>query len=100
LARFQLSFLAEQDFRNIATYTVRAWSVAQSHRYLDALESCCELIAENPQIGRQCESIAPRLRRIEQGKHVIFYRPDGSGVKIVRILHANMDPERNISIIE
>ena len=97
MAGFQLSLLAEQDFRNIATYTIRAWSVAQSHRYIDALESCCELIAENPGIGRRCDSIEPGLRRMEEGKHVIFYKADEKGVQIIRILHANMDPERNMT---
>ena len=50
--------------------------MAQSHRYIDALESCCELIAENPGIGRRCDSIEPGLRRMEEGKHVIFYKAD------------------------
>lgn len=69
--------------------------MAQALRYIDALESCCELIAENPGIGRRCDSIEPGLRRMEEGKHVIFYKADGKEVQIIRILHANMDPERN-----
>jgi toxin ParE1/3/4 len=71
--------------------------VAQALRYIDALESCCELIAENPGIGRRCDSIEPGLRRMEEGKHVIFYKTDEKGVQIIRILHANMDPERNMT---
>jgi len=34
---------------------------------------------------------------MEEGKHVIFYKADEKGVQIIRILHANMDPERNMT---
>lgn len=96
MARFQLSLRAEKDFLGILNYTLQAWNEAQAHRYFDRIESCCELLAEKPLIGRSCEWISPGLRRMEEASHVIFYRQDSEGVKIVRILHANMLPELNL----
>jgi plasmid stabilization system protein ParE len=32
---------------------------------------------------------------MEHGRHVVFYRQDGSGILISRILHQRMLPERH-----
>jgi plasmid stabilization system protein ParE len=37
--------------------------------------------------------IRPGLRRMEQGKHVVFYREEPGGILISRILHQRMLPE-------
>jgi len=96
LARFRLSHRAEDDFLNILNYTIRKWGTAQAERYLDRIEACFEMLAENPMLGRQCEGIAPGLRRIEEGKHTIFYRPDTNDLKIERVLHHSMLPSRQM----
>jgi plasmid stabilization system protein ParE len=35
------------------------------------------------------------LRRIEIGRHVVFYREDAGGILVSRILHQRMLPERH-----
>lgn len=77
---------------SIAEYSVRVWGEGQAAHYLSEIEDCCLRLAERPMSGRSCESIRPGLRRIEQGRHVIFYRERGGGVLVVRILHARMLP--------
>ncbi len=52
------------------------------------------MLADNPALGRACGSIRPGLRRMEQGRHVVFYRQVKGGIVISRILHQNMLPER------
>jgi len=37
---------------------------------------------------------APGLRRMKQGKHVVFYREEPGGILISRILHQSMLPEK------
>lgn len=83
---------AEVDLEEIAEYTIRAWGRAQSATYIDELQSCCEMIARNPLLGRACDQLAPGLRRIEQRKHVIFYRLESDRVSIFRILHERRLP--------
>jgi toxin ParE1/3/4 len=58
------------------------------------LKDCCQLLADNPALGRQCDEIRPGLRRMKQGKHVVFYRQEPGGILICRILHQSMLPEK------
>lgn len=93
MARFRLSARAERDLEEIAAYTLRKWSVEQCGRYLDAIEDACQALADSPTLGRDCDRVRPGLRRFEQGRHVVFYRRQRYGVRIVRILHERMLPE-------
>ncbi len=87
---FRLTRRAEADLWDIADYTRRTWGDEQCARYLGQLEACCGRLAEHPILGRACDRIRPGLRRREQGKHVIFYRRDGDGILVLRILHERM----------
>jgi toxin ParE1/3/4 len=85
----------EADLLEIADYTLRNWGEAQAIRYIDALESCCNGLAQNPELGRRCNDVRPGLRRMESGKHVIFYRQHQGGILVSRILHQRMLPARH-----
>jgi len=93
VAQFRFSYRAEADLFNIGLYTLRTWGEIQTGRYIRQLEVCCQLLADNPALGRQCDEIRPGLRRIKQGKHVVFYRQEPSGILVSRILHQSMLPE-------
>jgi toxin ParE1/3/4 len=86
--------MAEEDLKEIADYTLFTWGVGQTVRHLDGLETCCQRLAENPQLGRTCEKVLPGLRRMEHESHVVFYRERPWGVFISRILHERMLPAR------
>ena len=72
------------------------WGLSQAARYLRELEACCQRLADNPALGRPCDDIRPGLRRMKQGKHVVFYREEPSGIFISRILHGRMLPENQV----
>jgi toxin ParE1/3/4 len=76
-------------------YSLRTWGPVQATRYLDELEACCQRLADNPATGRACEHVRPGLRRMEQGKHVLFFRREPGGILVSRILHERMLPERH-----
>jgi toxin ParE1/3/4 len=95
VAKYRLSRRAESDLLSIGSYTLESWGEAQFSRYLEKLESCCQAVAENPNLGRPCTHIRPGLRRINEGKHVIFYRQEPGGILICRILHERILPERH-----
>jgi|SRR5450755_2219898 len=95
MAKYRLSRLAESDLLDIATYTLRTWGQDQAIRYVDGLEACCRKLADNPALGRACDYVRPGLRRIENGRHVLFYRITADGVLVSRILHQRMLPERH-----
>ena len=80
----------------IAEYTLRKWGDAQAVRYLRELQACCQQLADNPALGRPCEHVRQGLRRLEHGKHVVFYRSQSEGILVSRVLHERMLPERHI----
>jgi toxin ParE1/3/4 len=94
MAAYRLSCLAEADLLDIATYTLHIWGQDQAIRYVDDLEVCCQRIADNPELGRACDHVRPGLRRMEHGRHVLFYRIEAKGILVSRILHQRMLPER------
>jgi toxin ParE1/3/4 len=79
---------------SIGDYTIRTWGEAQAVRYLNALEASCQTLAGNPALGCACDNIRPSLRRMEHGRHVVFYRQVAGGILVSRILHQRMLPER------
>jgi toxin ParE1/3/4 len=96
VAACRFSRRAEADLLGIGRYTLNTWGEAQATRYLDELEAFCGMLADNPALGRSSDEIRPGLRRIEHGRHIIFYRKRTSGgILIVRILHQRMLPERH-----
>ena len=94
MADFRFSRRAELDLIEIIRYTLRRWGEDQTIRYIDDLEECCEQLAHNPALGRACDDIRPGLRRMEHGRHVVFYRQEAGGVFVFRILHQRMLPKR------
>jgi toxin ParE1/3/4 len=89
------SRLAEADLLEIGAYTLRRWGEAQAVRYLGELEACCQRLSDNPTTGRPCDHVRQGLRRLEHGKHVVFYRAQHGGIQVSRILHQRMLPERH-----
>ena len=85
---------AKADLLSIGAYTIQTWGTAQAERYLDSLEHCAKMLARNPALGRRCEWIRPGLHRFEKGRHVVFYREEGDGILVSRILHRGMLPEQ------
>lgn len=95
MGMLRFSRRAEADLIEIGAYTLQRWGEAQAIHYLAELESCCRRMVENPLLGRSCDEIRAGLRRMEQGRHVIFYRLRGKGILVSRILHRSMMPGRH-----
>ena len=94
MALFRFSRSAEADLLAIGAHTLRTWGEEQAVRYIDGLEACCQMLADNPELGRACDDIRPGLRRMEHGRHVVFYRQAAAGILVSRILQQRMLPER------
>ncbi len=93
---YQLSKLARIDLIKIADYTVDTWGEEQAYRYLDGLEACFHRLVHTPHMGRPCDRVRRGYRRIEHGRHVVFYRVGGDGVFISRVLHEGMLPSGHL----
>ena len=91
---YRLSRMAETDLLGIATYTLNTWGQDQTITYINGLEACCRQLADRPELGRACDQVRPGLRRMEFGRHVLFYRVEADGIVVSRSLHQRMLPER------
>jgi toxin ParE1/3/4 len=96
MAVFRISVRAEANLLSIGTHTLRTWGEAQAALYMSELEACCQMLADNPALGRTCGHIRPGLRCMEHGKHVLFYREEAANILVSRILHQRMLPERQV----
>ena len=92
---YRVARLAESDLKSIIRYTMKTWGRAQTIKYKQGLQDCFQLLADNPSIGRACDSIRPGLRRFEHGKHVVFYLSQSGEVLIARVLHQQMIPVKS-----
>jgi toxin ParE1/3/4 len=95
VAAFRFSRRAEADLLSIGNYTLRTWGKAQTARYIAELEDFCQTLADNPALCRLCDDVRPGLRRLEHGKHVVFYRQEFTGILVSRILHQSMLPDKH-----
>lgn len=96
MPKVQYTRRAELDFDEIAAYTLENWGAEQLVRYLDLLQGCCELLADDTSLGR-IHTPKPQYCRIEVGKHVVFFRRQDNGdVLVARVLHQRMLPELHL----
>ncbi len=91
MAGYGLRRLAQQDLKEIWHYSLEQWGLEQAERYLDALFSCFDDLADNPQMGRPRDDILPGIRSFPQGRHLIFYDINDQGIEIIGIIHQTMD---------
>ena len=86
MSEFELSPEAERDLLDIALYGLVNFGLEQSERYRDGLEKRFREIAEHPLQHQAVDEIRRGYRRSVFRSHSIYYRIEGKGVAIMRIL--------------
>jgi toxin ParE1/3/4 len=72
-------------------------SINAAIRFLDAADATFDFLAANREIGQLCDFTHPETTGLRvwpmRGfpNHLVFYRPTGEGVDIVRVLHGARD---------
>jgi toxin ParE1/3/4 len=94
--KYTYSKCAERDLIKIYHDTVKEWGIAQADKYDTELENTVDLLANNPNLGRNCNEIRGELKRHEHGRHIIFYRKRKADIFIIRIIHGSMDVKRHL----
>jgi len=62
------------------------------------LDACFHQLADNPLLGKDCSDIRSGYRKLNAGRHLIFYRQTPTDrVEIVRVLHGRMDVETRLA---
>jgi toxin ParE1/3/4 len=92
MSKFLLSTKAKSDLINIARYTQLNWEIIQRNDYLKVLDSSFQFIANEPELGINCDYIRAAYKKHPQSSHVIYYKQyKVNQILIVRILHKSMD---------
>ena len=90
MATVERTIEAEADLLDIWLYIGRD-NVSAADRFLDSMGQKFDALAEYPMMGRARPELAPDLRSFPVGNYIIFYRPIGCGVEIVRVLSGVRD---------
>jgi toxin ParE1/3/4 len=90
--KFLLSSKAKSDLIKIARYSQLTWGIAQRNNYLKILDNTFQLLADEPELGINCNYIREGYNKYPQVNHVIYYKEHKNNqILIVRILHKSMD---------
>jgi toxin ParE1/3/4 len=82
---------ARRDIANLAEQSEARWGKRQTRRYLDALEGTIQKLTDNPMLGHDAGLPRPGLRRMNSGRHAVFYLVTDERIEIVRVLHVASD---------
>jgi len=95
--RFRISELAQSDLENITRYTRDQWGRDQRDRYMLAMETQFEVLAQNPRLAAERVDYDPPVRIYKYEKHLIVYAINDGGILIIRVLHQSMDVAAHLS---
>ena len=92
MGNYSLSSRAQYDLVGMYKYGIRFFGPDQATKYLLALESFLEELAERPELAKDASTIARSLKYFSYKAHVIFYQFDNADeIFIVRILGKRMN---------
>jgi toxin ParE1/3/4 len=88
---------AEHDLDDIAAY-ISLTSETAAYNELLRIERMVDLLLERPFIGPAVVTInRPGLRKMTVAPYIIFYRPRGEQLELVRVLHSSRDIEDELA---
>jgi len=96
MASYELSGPADRDLTEIYVYSYRQFGESTADAYLLALHECFELLAQQPAMGRSIQYLRAGYFRFEHARHTVFYVRTAVGIRVMRVLHERMDPERHL----
>ncbi|HEX5048444.1 MAG TPA: type II toxin-antitoxin system RelE/ParE family toxin [Gammaproteobacteria bacterium] len=90
------SALAESDLIGIWEYTIEQWDAAQADKYLDELDYGIKQLADSPEMGEKRDYVREGYRVLLINNHAVYYTVTPSTIRIIRVLHGQMDPGRHL----
>ena len=90
--------LAKEDLIGIWSYTFNKWGEAQADKYLSEIDAKIAQFQYNPHLGRSRDEVRAGYRSLLVNHHVVYYVVTPSLIRIVRVLHEHMDPNRHLQL--
>jgi toxin ParE1/3/4 len=92
VSKVDVNDLAEADLEHVYLYIARS-SPRSAERLIFLIHEKCRTLADFPLMGRERPELAPGLRSFPVHDYIIFYRPLGTGIEVVRVLSGHQDIE-------
>lgn len=83
--------LAREDILGVWDYIAEISGIEAADHWIEQLDVRLNLLATQPLMGRLRNELAPGLRSLPSGRHVVFYLPLHDGIEVVRLLHGARD---------
>jgi toxin ParE1/3/4 len=87
---------ARQDLKTIWRDSFEEWGEKQADKYLAELAAGIARLRDNPRLGKERDDLRPGYRSLRVNAHMVYYVLTPSTIRIVRVLHARMDPDRHL----
>lgn len=94
MIRLVYTRLALRDLASIHAWSVTQFGDDQADLYLHQIDATLERASRAPGLLRDASSVRPGLMKILTGSHVAYIVLAPDSLRVVRILHGRMDPER------
>jgi toxin ParE1/3/4 len=91
--RLELTTPAREDLLDVWAY-IAGHDETAADNYLEELRRRALELIKHPELGRKRDEVIPGIRSLLFRNHLIFYRVEASAIKVLRILHGNMDLKR------
>lgn len=83
---------AVEDLEGIWAY-IALDDVEAADRFVDKIQERCQKLKDLPELGRSRPELAPGVRSLVIGNHVLYYKI-AAEIQVVRVLHAARDVMR------
>ena len=93
---YKLGRLAQSHLRKIKSYTLENYSEAQWQKYKETLLSGFQQLAENRDMGINCDDLYKGGFYFPVGKHVAYYTKEDGVTLIVAILGQSQLPQKHL----
>jgi toxin ParE1/3/4 len=90
--RVVLSSKADSDLLSIYRY-LRELNPSAADKFIQRIKTNFENLASFPFIGRERSSLAPGLRCLIVGRHLVFYLVGSDTITVVRVIDGRRDVE-------
>jgi toxin ParE1/3/4 len=91
----RLTTAAERDLLDVWIFSFERWGEEQADRYLDVLDRAIRSLSASPWRGTMRDYVRAGYRVLFVNQHAIYYLVEAAGIRVVRVLHRQMDPEHH-----
>lgn len=93
---YKLSGKAEIDLAEMYEFGIYKFGLLQAQEYFLGMHDVFQVLAENPNLGRDASMFIENLKRFTYQAHTIFYLPRAEGIFIIRVLSQRMNYETHL----